>query len=68
MTFVPEVEVRLLQKADSLTDYQFDDDTIHHRSCGRCGVKPFGRGIADELNVDVDGDFKVACLDKATDE
>ena len=71
MTFVPEGEFRLLQGADSLTDYQIHDDTVHHRFCGRCGVKTFGRGIADELNADVDGDFyaiNVACLDGATDE
>lgn len=57
MTFVPDGEVRLLRRAVSLTDYQVGDDTVHHRFCGRCGVKTFGRGIADELNAEVDGDF-----------
>lgn len=71
MTFVGDDEFRLLQGADALTDYQIGDDTVHHRFCGRCGVEPFGRGIADELDADVGGDFyavNVACLDDATDE
>ncbi|MFC4440194.1 MULTISPECIES: GFA family protein [Natrialbaceae] len=58
---------RLLQGADALTDYQLGGDTIHHRFCSRCSVKPFGRGTAAELG----GDFyavNVACLDDATDE
>ncbi len=60
---------RLLQGADSLTDYQFGGETgagIHHLFCGRCGVKPFGRGHLPDF-----GDFvavNVACLDDASDE
>lgn len=71
ITFVTDGEFRLLQGADALTDFQIDDDTVHHRFCGRCGVKTFGRGSADELNADVAGDFyavNVACLNEVTDE
>lgn len=58
---------RLLQGEDVLTDYQVGHDTIYHRFCSRCGVKPFGQGTAD----DPDDDFyavNVVCLDDATDE
>lgn len=68
---VGDESFRLLQGADALADYQIDSTTVHHRFCSRCGVKPFGRGIADELDADVGGDFyavNVACLDDATDE
>lgn len=71
MVFVGDDEFRLLQGADALTEYRLDDDTVHHRFCSRCGVKPFGRGIADELDAGVGGDFyavNVACLDDATPE
>lgn len=56
---------RLLQGAETLSDYQFGSN-IHHLFCSRCGVKPFGRGYLDVL-----GDFyaiNVACLDNATTE
>lgn len=69
--FVPDEQFRLLDGADALTDYQLDAGSIHHRFCSRCGVKPFGRGVAADLDADVPGDFygvNVACLDDATDE
>ncbi|WP_254532854.1 GFA family protein [Natrinema gelatinilyticum] len=69
--FVPDEEFHLLQGANALTDYQIKPGSIYHRFCSRCGVKPFGRGIVDELDADVAGDFyavNVACLDNATDE
>jgi hypothetical protein len=56
---------RLLQGKESLSDYQFGSNTIHHLFCSRCGVKSFGRGNLEELG----GDFyaiNVACLDDAT--
>ncbi len=70
-TFVPDEAFRLLEGDDALTDYQLDAESVHHRFCGRCGVKPFGRGFAAELDDDVPGDFyavNIACLDDATDE
>ena len=66
---VPAAAFRLIQGADRLSDYQFGGSTgagIHHFFCGRCGVKPFGRGHHEQLG----GTFyavNVACLD-ATDE
>ena len=66
MAFVGDDAFRLLQGADVLADYQIDSDTVHHRFCSRCGVKAFGRGVADELDADLGGDFyavNVACLD-----
>jgi hypothetical protein len=67
-TVVPAVSFRLLDGEDALTDYQFGGETgagIHHLFCGRCGVKPFGRGHLEDF-----GDFvavNVVCLDDATD-
>lgn len=58
---------RLLQGEDTLSDYRFGSNTIHHLFCSRCGVKPFGRGSLDDLG----GDFyavNVACLDDVTTE
>jgi hypothetical protein len=58
---------RLLQGKESLSDYQFGSNTIHHLFCSRCGVKSFGHGNLEELG----GDFyaiNVACLDDATTE
>jgi hypothetical protein len=63
-TIVKADAFRLLQGENVLSDYQFGSNAIHHLFCRRCGVKPFGRGRADEL-----GDFyaiNVACLDDAT--
>jgi hypothetical protein len=57
--------VRVLAGEDTLTDYRFDGENIHHLFCSRCGVKPFGRGHLEGF-----GDFvavNVACLDDATD-
>lgn len=58
---------RLLQGEDVLTDYQVGHDTVRHRFCSCCGVKPFGRGNEDGFG----GDFyvvNVVCLDDVTDE
>ena len=58
---------RLLQGQDALADYQFGSNTIHHRFCKHCGVKPFGHADIKEVG----GKFyavNVACLDDATAE
>jgi hypothetical protein len=58
---------RLLKGHEALSDYTFGSHTIHHQFCKRCGIKPFGKGHAEQLG----GDFyavNLACLDDATDE
>jgi hypothetical protein len=66
-TIVKADAFRLLQGEDTLTNYQFGRNAIHHRFCSHCGVKAFGSGEMEELG----GKFyaiNVACLDDATDE
>ncbi len=58
---------RLRQGEETLSDYQFGRNSIHHLFCRHCGIKPFGRGHLDKLG----GEFyavNVACLDDATTE
>ena len=58
---------RLLQGENVLSEYQFGSNTIHHRFCSRCGVKPFAFVHLDM--PDLRGDYiavNVACLDDAT--
>ncbi len=64
-------DFRLLQGEESLTDYTFGTNTIHHLFCSRCGVKPFGRAYLDVSfrGETLRGEFyavNVACLDDAT--
>jgi hypothetical protein len=44
LSFVPNTVFTLKSGADSLTDYQFGRQHIHHLFCKRCGVKSFARG------------------------
>jgi hypothetical protein len=58
---VPADKFRLLQGADRLADYQFNNRVIHHQFCRTCGVKPFGRGSFEPI-----GPFyavNIVCLD-----
>ena len=45
LAFVPADKFRLEQGEDSLTDYQFNKNVIHHLFCKVCGIKSFARGI-----------------------
>ena len=72
-TRVPEAEFKLLRGVETLTDYQFGSDTIHHMFCSRCGIKTFGRANLDiEFQGEkLQGEFyavNIACLDDASDE
>lgn len=62
---VPAADFRLLEGEDSLTDYQFGNNIIHHLFCKNCGVKTFGQLEMPALG----GTFyavSVPCLDDAT--
>jgi hypothetical protein len=45
LAFVPTEQFKLLSGEDSLTDYQFNKNVIHHLFCSTCGIKSFARGI-----------------------
>lgn len=44
---VSKGDLRVLQGADSLTDYRFNTQRIDHRFCSRCGIKCFGQAAAE---------------------
>jgi len=44
LSFVPATQFELKSGEDSLTDYQFGKERIHHLFCKRCGVRSFARG------------------------
>lgn len=53
---------RLLAGEESLSDYQFGSNSVHHVFCRTCGVRPFGRGYIEQIG----GEFvsiKLAALD-----
>ncbi|HEY0193218.1 MAG TPA: GFA family protein [Kofleriaceae bacterium] len=45
LTFVPTDKFTLDQGQDSLTDYLFNKEKIHHLFCKTCGIKSFARGV-----------------------
>ncbi len=45
LSFVPADKFTLEQGQDSLTDYLFNKERIHHLFCKTCGIKSFARGI-----------------------
>lgn len=48
LTFVPASQFTLKSGEDSLTDYLFGKQHIHHLFCKVCGIKPFARGAAPD--------------------
>jgi hypothetical protein len=44
LAFVPASQFELKAGEDSLKDYQFNKQHIHHLFCFECGIKPFARG------------------------
>lgn len=44
LQFVGASQFKLLKGEESLGDYQFNKNVIHHLFCKNCGIKPFGRG------------------------
>jgi len=61
---VPRARFRLLQGADSLTEYRFNTGVARHLFCRHCGVKSFyvPRSNPDGYSVNA------RCLDPATIE
>jgi hypothetical protein len=53
---MPAADFELLSGKDSLKEYQFGKQRIHHLFCTTCGVRPFSRS-GDQLAV------RVNCLD-----
>jgi len=48
-TTVRPEQFRLLSGEDSLGDYQFNSNSVHHRFCRTCGVATFGHGFIEEV-------------------
>lgn len=44
--FVPGDKMRLLTPEENLGTYTFNKHAIQHRFCTRCGIHPFGQGVA----------------------
>ncbi len=44
LTFVGTDSFKLLRGEESLSDYQFNKNVIHHLFCSTCGIKAFARG------------------------
>jgi len=62
--FVPAAAFELLAGEESLAEHRFGTQSIRHRFCRHCGIKPFGQGELAQLG----GHFyaiNVACLDDA---
>lgn len=55
MVTVHESKFRLLQGADSLSEYRFHTETAQHYFCKRCGIYPFHRKrmIPDAYGINV---------------
>jgi hypothetical protein len=61
LSFVPAQQFTLLSGEDSLTDYQFGRQHVHHPFCSSCGIRSFCKGqskTGDELRG-----INVRCLE-----
>jgi len=61
LAFVAKDQFTLLQGSDSLTDYLFNKENIHHLFCKVCGIKSFARGTG-RGGVEMTA-INVRCLD-----
>lgn len=61
LTFVPEVQFRLLSGKENMTEYRFNKKVIAHLFCKTCGVQAFGTGQDEQGNKTVA--VNVRCLD-----
>lgn len=61
LSFAPASQFKLLQGEDSLSNYQFNKNVIHHLFCKNCGVTSFAKGAAPD-GSDVRA-INVRCLD-----
>lgn len=59
--FAPASQFKLLQWADSLSDYQFNQRVIHHLFCKTCGISSFSRGLGPQGQEMVS--INARCLD-----
>lgn len=60
LTFVQADAFELKSGQDSLTDYQFNRNVVHHQFCSTCGIQSFGWG---EKNGQKMYSVNVRCLD-----
>lgn len=61
LTFVPDAQFELRSGEDSLTDYQFGKQRLHHLFCKRCGIRSFARGSKPDGTAMIA--VNIRCLD-----
>lgn len=61
MAFVPLEKLERRTGVDTLTDYQFGKNRIHHTFCSVCGVRPYAEGVAPDGSASAM--INVRCLD-----
>ena len=48
-TTVRPEQFRLIAGEETLGDYQFNTNSVHHRFCRTCGTPAFGHGFIEEV-------------------